>query len=99
MTGKQALRHNPLLAWREIDGGVVIISPEDHRIHELNSTASFVWKQMDGRRTVEDLADLLTKEFDTVRESALVDIDQLVSSLEEKSLLQRISPTAAAEHV
>jgi hypothetical protein len=97
MSAKQTLKRNPLLAWREIDGGVVIISPEDHRIHELNVTASFVWKQVDGCRTVEDIAELLMEEFDTGREAAIMDIDQLASSLEEKRLLQRISSPATAD--
>jgi hypothetical protein len=41
-------RKNPLLAWREIDGAAVIISPGDSVMHELNGTGSAVWRLLDG---------------------------------------------------
>ena len=39
---------NPKLAWREVDGEMVIISPEDSQVHELNETASLIWKHAGG---------------------------------------------------
>jgi len=80
--------HNPLLAWREIEGDVVIISPEDSLLHELNTTASFVWKQLDGGRDLTEIARLLAEEFDVAPEQALADTRELIALLERKRLLQ-----------
>jgi hypothetical protein len=78
---------NPHLAWRQIEGEIVIISPEDSQVHELNETAAFVWMHADGASSVEEIADALTTEFDVAREAARADISELVGQLAEKRLL------------
>ncbi len=79
--------HNPILAWREIEGEVVIISPQESMLHELNSTASFIWKQLNGKRTTEEIAGLLAQEFEIPVDQALADTEELVRQLQEKQLL------------
>lgn len=78
---------HPLAAWREIDGAVVIISPHDSVLHELNETAGFIWKQATGRLTVEEIAALLAQEFDVDEAAALADTRALLAELAGKRLL------------
>jgi hypothetical protein len=77
---------NPHLAWRQIEGEIVIISPEDSQVHELNETAAFVWMHADGTSSVEEIADALTTEFEVAREAARADISELVGLLAGKRL-------------
>jgi phosphatidylserine decarboxylase len=79
---------NPQLAWREIDGEIVIISPEDSQVHELNETAALIWKHADGERSVEQIAAGVAAEYDVSCESAQKDIAELIAQLEEKQLLR-----------
>jgi hypothetical protein len=79
---------NPQLAWREIDGEIVIISPENSQVHELNETAALVWKRADGAQTVEEIAAGIAAEFEVSCESALNDVAELISQLAEKQLLK-----------
>jgi hypothetical protein len=81
------LVRNPALAWREMGAEIVIISSEDSRIHELNETASVVWKHADGTRTVDELAAKLASEFDVEFEAARADVAELLAALGEKRLL------------
>ena len=90
MRSATVLRANPLLAWREIDGSVVIISPEHSMVHELNLTASFIWKKVDGKRTAGEIAEQLAAEFDVTRESALADVHELAESLAAHQLLSAL---------
>ena len=83
--GKPA--RNPWLAWREIDGSIVIISPADSMVHELNSTAGFIWKHTDGERNTEEIAGLLAAEFDVPAKAALMDTLELLAILEGKGLV------------
>jgi hypothetical protein len=83
---------NPQLAWREIDGEIVIISPEDSQVHELNVTAALVWKRADGEQTLEEIAAGMVSEFDVTQESARRDVAELIAQLAEKQLV-----TAAVE--
>ena len=78
---------NPALAWREIDGEIVIISPEDSVVHELNSTATFLWKQIDGERGAIQLAGMLAREFEVDLETAQADTSELLAFLHQRRLL------------
>lgn len=78
---------NPKLAWREIGGEIVIISPDDSQVHELNETASLVWKQADGTRTREEIAAVVASEFEVDLAAAAADVAELTTVLSEKHLL------------
>lgn len=78
---------NPSLAWREIDGETIIISPGESVMHELNDSGSFLWRNIDGRRTAEDLAVLLTAHYEVSRETALTDTFSLLEELCARKLL------------
>lgn len=77
---------NPKLAWREVDGEMVIISPEDSQVHELNETASLIWKHAEGE-SLEKLAARISAEYEVSLEAARADIGELVAALEQKRLV------------
>ena len=81
-------QRNPKLAWREIDGEAVIISPEDSHVHELNETASVIWKHADGKHTVEEIAAAVADEYDVPIPVAQRDVKELIFALSEKGLLK-----------
>ncbi len=80
-------RQHPNAAWREVEGEVVIISPEDSVLHELNATASFIWKRATGQPSVEEIALQLAEEFEVEEAVALADARELVQQLMEKQLM------------
>jgi hypothetical protein len=88
---------NPSLAWREIDGETVIISPGESVMHELNDTGSFVWTNIDGHRNAEALATLLTQQYEVAYETALSDTVSLLQDLSTRKLLVPVeSPQGGA---
>ncbi len=88
---------SPHAAWREVDEVVVIISPVDSVLHELNSTASFIWKHATGRYAIEEIARLLATEYDVDSDTALTDVEELTTHLEQKNLLLPSPPTPKEE--
>jgi methyltransferase-like protein len=76
-----------MLAWREFEGEVVIISPEDSVAHALNPTAAFIWNLLDGEHTIAEIAEELVEEFEVTLASALADTKELIACLQEKRLL------------
>jgi coenzyme PQQ synthesis protein D (PqqD) len=80
---------NPALAWREIDEETVIISPTESVMHELNDTGSFIWKNIDGRRSAQEIASLLAASYEVTVDVALSDTEAL---LEELSLRKLVVP-------
>jgi len=81
------LVRNPRLAWREVEGEILIVSAEDSRVHELNETASAVWKHADGTKTADEIAAKLAAEFEVELETARADVAELVAALSERHLL------------
>lgn len=80
-------QQHPHAAWREVAGAVVIISPEDSVLHELNETASLIWKEANGQRTAQEIARRLAEEYEVEESAALADTCELVNHLEQKKLL------------
>ena len=76
------------LPWREIDGRSVVINPKRGEVHEFDEVGTFLWKHADGSRSVEDIADALTAEFDVDLSSALADSKDFYTSLEALGLIQ-----------
>ena len=80
---------NPKLAWREIDGEAVIISPEDSHVHELNETASLIWKNADGKHSADEIARVVAESYDVGLAAAKADVEELIEALSTKGLLAR----------
>lgn len=80
-------QQHPNAAWRELQGEVVVISPEDSVLHELNETASFIWRHATGEHTAEEIAGRMADEYEVDRATALADACELVNHLEQRKLL------------
>jgi len=78
---------NPALAWREIEEDTVIISPTESVMHELNDTGSFIWNNIDGRRSVQEIAALLAEGYEVTPEVALADTESLLEELASRKLI------------
>ena len=78
---------NPALAWREIDDETVIISPNDSVMHELNDTGSFLWKNIDGKRSAAELAELLVENYEVAPDVALSDTQSLLEEMSSRKLV------------
>ena len=78
---------NPALAWREIDDETVIISPHDSVMHELNDTGSFLWKNIDGKKSAVELAELLLENYEVTPDIALSDTQALLEEMSSRKLL------------
>jgi hypothetical protein len=87
---------NPALAWREIDEETVIIAPAENVMLELNPTGSFLWKNIDGRRTAHELAALLAAEYEVTPGEALADTEALLEQLISSKLLVPVTATGVS---
>jgi hypothetical protein len=84
---------NPALAWREIDEETVIISPNDSVMHELNDTGSFLWKNIDGKKSAAELAELLVASYEVTPDIALSDTQSLLEEMSSRKLVVPVPAT------
>jgi Coenzyme PQQ synthesis protein D (PqqD) len=84
---------NPALAWREIDDETIIISPTESVMHELNNTGSFLWKNIDGKKSAAELAELLAENYEVTLDIALSDTQALLEQMSSRKLVVTVPAT------
>jgi Coenzyme PQQ synthesis protein D (PqqD) len=92
--GLVSWQKNPALAWREIDDETVIISPNDSVMHELNDTGSFLWKNIDGKKSAAELAELLVQNYEVAPDVALSDTQSLLEEMSSRKLVLCVPATS-----
>ena len=71
----------------EIDGTAVLMNREDGGLYGLNPVAARVWEWLQEPRTLAELVELLTGEFDVDVETAEVDLKVLLHELRGRGLI------------
>ena len=68
----------------EIDGELLLYSPESTRSIYMNSTASIIWRLCDGKLTVREIVGLLVEAFpeaeDSIEQDVIDSINLFVSN-------------------
>jgi 5-methylthioribose kinase len=78
---------------REIEGDIVIvplvagIGDADDELFTLNETGKAIWKQLDGTRTLEDVAKALSQEFDAPLAELQADVLGFAGEMTERRIL------------
>lgn len=66
---------------------VPINSGSESQLIILNPVSALLWEQMQNKKTLEELVEAVTGEFDVSREEAETDIKAFLDSLKELNLL------------
>jgi Coenzyme PQQ synthesis protein D (PqqD) len=67
--------------------GTTIVGGYEHTV-ELSESAAFVWRQMDGVRSLREIGRLLAREYDIDEETAIEDVAELAAQLAAYDLLE-----------
>ncbi len=59
-------------------------------IYSLNEVAAFIWELIDGKRSTSQIKDKVIDEFAVEPLQAESDIEEIISQLEYKSLIQKV---------
>jgi len=65
----------------------VVISPEEGMVRLLNVTATRIWQLADGSHSVDEIATVLTQEFEVDFQHAQQSVIRLLAELSEKKLI------------
>ena len=60
------------------------------RLFVLNETGDLLWERLGSPRTLEDLARILTAEFDASEEQARADVEQFLTAMHDISAVERV---------
>ncbi len=74
---------------REIGDGLIIMAPTGTATHTLEEIGAFVWRHLDGQRTLRQVAEALVGEYDVTFDAAAKDICDFASQLVDAELVAR----------
>jgi len=72
---------------RELDGDLLILDTEADQIHQLNETASYIWRHLDEAGALEQLAGVLAEAFDVEEQVALRDVHETLKRFRDLNLV------------
>jgi hypothetical protein len=72
---------------RELAGETALISPDGSAYHVLDDPGAFIWRALDGRRSLADIATLLCGEYEVSPGTAAADLMRFVDQLSAAGLI------------
>ena len=81
-------KQNSTIRQRDFGTHIVLVDPDKAMVHDLNEVGTFMWMQLDGTRSVDDVAQALTQKYKVVHSEALADVETFVQRLPQLGLLE-----------
>lgn len=79
---------NSLIVLREeFDDWAVLFDPDTGEAQGLDPTGVYIWKQLDGEKSVADIAKNVQETFNAVPESVSDDVNEFLSDLEKRGYI------------
>jgi len=78
---------------RVVDGEAVIVEPKTGLVNVTNPVGSRIWELLDGKRSVSELARIVSEEYDADSKTVLKDALEFLGDLESKGLVQTAEMT------
>jgi Coenzyme PQQ synthesis protein D (PqqD) len=88
VTPKHRLKRRPDLNFRAVDHETVILDRASGLIHQLNSTASYLWDQCDGSSTTESIVEGFAQAFEIDSARAERDVIKVLNEMKQLNLLE-----------
>ena len=75
------------LTIRKIGNETIILTEEGEELHTLDETGTFVWKAIDGKKTLSHILDLICAEYEVTHDRARDDLFVFVEALKGKGII------------
>ena len=85
---KNQFKRNENFVFRKIEDETILVPIKNNVsdmgcIYKLNEVGAFVWEQLDGSKTLNDIAQLIIEKFEVSLAEAQTDIDAFTGQLKE----------------
>lgn len=84
---RKTYRRNNNHPWQTIGEQTVILSTEGMMSYELSGVGYYIWENLNGDNSLEEILELICQEFEVSPEVAQKDLIDFVSCLEEQELI------------
>ena len=80
---------SPAIAYREIEGQVLVLLPNDPELRTFNASAAFIWKRLARRIALPHIVDELARAYGIERARAEADVRRFVRDMTRQGLLRK----------
>ncbi|MDD5504603.1 MAG: PqqD family protein [Candidatus Omnitrophica bacterium] len=85
--------HKPIinkrqLAWRAIDGELIIVHIPSNKVYRLNPMGLYIWDRIDGQKNLSDIIGLIGAEFDASPENIEKDVLEFTDNLLKHNIIK-----------
>ena len=77
-------------AFEAFDDGALILNLKDVTFTELNITARDIVKATDGKKSLDEVAELIAREYEIDLEVARTDVKELYEDLKKQGIIERL---------
>lgn len=78
---------SPEVAHQMVDNEAVLVIPGKRAVNVLNEVGARIWQLSDSKRKTEDIAEVISREFEVTKKEALADILEFINDLVDKKML------------
>jgi hypothetical protein len=78
------------VAYREIEGQILILKADDDMLQTLNATGAFIWKRLMKRQPVSRIVSGMATEFRIERSRAAADVRTFIGDLKRQGLIRKL---------
>ena len=90
---KRVFKHNPDVVYRKIADEYILVpihrnvGDMDDCIYTLNAMGAAIWEMINGKRSEEEIRDLITKDFEVEKIEAQNDLEKYIRKLQESGAI------------
>ena len=79
----------PRLSFKTIGEETIVLDTKINKeVHKLDEVGTFIWNLLDGNRSINQICDLMVKEYEVNAEQCSKDLNEFVEQLKSKNLLE-----------
>jgi hypothetical protein len=99
LSKESVLRRADRTAWQSFDNRVVVLDIPSRTLFGLNPTASRVWQQLDGARSLDAIAQLIAHTYGEPQARVCRELIAFAEELISRGCIEQVTqPSAAASH-
>ncbi len=86
ITNKIDINHNLII--QEVEEETFLFDPEKSILHSLNETGAFIFRELQEKNSLQDIAEALTKRYKVSREQAIKDVTSIIGKMRKKKIIE-----------
>lgn len=90
---KSILSHSPSVVTRKTGNEYVLVPVTDNiadmdSVYTLNETGAFIWEQIDGKKSTEEIISAMTEEYEIDKDTATEDVLQFITKMNDYLIIR-----------